>query len=87
MLIGLNQLTTEDCLDILRSIGLERHSSAFKNNKVDGPMLEALLHPHLDQQLMLSLGVNDPSEHHRLVTELFRLKAEGYKTTTGSTST
>ena len=78
MFAGLNQLTTGECLDVLRSIGLPQHSSMFESNQVDGPMLEALIHPHLGQQLMLSLGVNDTSDRHRLVTELYRLKAHGY---------
>lgn len=78
MFAGLNQLTTGECLDVLRSIGLPQHCSMFESNQVDGPMLEALIHPHLGQQIMLSLGVNDTSDRHRLVTELYRLKAHGY---------
>ena len=56
MFAGLNQLTTGECLDALKSIGLPRHCSMFESNQIDGPMLEALIHPHLGQQLMLSLG-------------------------------
>ena len=78
MFAELNQLTTGECLDVLRSIGLPQHCSMFESNQVDGPMLEALIHPHLGQQILLSLGVNDTSDHHQLVTELYRLKAHGY---------
>lgn len=78
MFAGLNQLTTGECLDVLRSIGLPQHCSMFESNQVDGPMLEALIHPHLGQQIMLSLGVNDTSDRHGLVTELYRLKAHRY---------
>lgn len=64
MFAGLNQPTTGECLDVLRSIGLPQHCSMFESNQVDGPMLEALIHPHLGQQIMLSLGVNDTSDCH-----------------------
>jgi len=85
-LTGLHQLTTADCLNILRCIGLEHHCGMFKNNKVDGPMLEAMIHPNLGQQIMASLGVNDSSDQHRLVTEIFRLKTQGYYNNTNTTS-
>ena len=61
----------------------------FESNRVDGPMLEALIHPNLGEQIMVTLGVNDASDRHRLVTELYRLKAHGYNVNkyTNSTTT
>ena len=79
MFAELNQLTTDECLDVLRSIPLPQHCSIFESNQVDGPMMEALIHPQLGQQIMLSLGVYDTSDRRRLVTELYRLKAYVYK--------
>lgn len=84
--VGLHHLTTDDCLDVLRCIGLEHHCAMFQTNKVDGPLLEALIHPNLGQQIMSMLGVNDSSDRHRLITELYRVKTQGYSNTT-STST
>lgn len=82
----LHQLTTDECLDVLRGIGLDHHCNTFLTNKVDGSLLEALMHPTLGHQMLTSLGVTDGPERHRLITELYRVKGQGYNSQKATSS-
>lgn len=68
----------EDCIKVLKNIGLEHHSQHFRVMQVDGPLLEATIHPHVGKQILMSLGIEDDMERNKLVNEVRRLKSGGY---------
>lgn len=82
---ALNQMTLGDCINMLKSVGLTKYEDVFVEKCVDGPMLEAFIHPSFGQELMLSMGITN-NDCLRLVPEIYRIKAHGYNMTT-STST
>ena len=75
---ALNQLTTSDCQDIIKSVGLSKHIEAFSKEGVDGPMLEAFLNPQLGIEMMISVGITEEKDRMVLVREIYRIRARGY---------
>lgn len=70
-------MTTADCLSVIQSVGLAKYSCIFTELSIDGPMLDAFVHPQFGKEVMLSLGISD--EHCLvLVPEIYRLKARGF---------
>lgn len=80
-------MTTADCLSVIYSVGLAKYSNIFTEHSVDGPMLDAFVHPQFGKELMLSLGISE-EDCLVLVPEIYRLKARGFNvcssTVTGS---
>ena len=55
----MNQMTTHDCINMLKSIGLSKYEEVFQEKYVDGPMLEAFIHPNFGRELMMSMGITN----------------------------
>lgn len=75
----IQQLTQENVGRFLEKIGLERYCQTFHENKIDGHMLEAIIHPTLGEGLMKSLGITDERDRLFLVQGIYRIKFQGWK--------
>lgn len=64
---------------ILQKIGLHNYCQLFKDNKIDGSMLEAIIHPTLGEGLMKNLGIVDENDRTCLVKEIYKIKFQGYE--------
>ena len=71
---------TEDIVEaFVNKIGLHSYSKTFKDNKIDGNMLEAIIHPTRGEGLMKSLGIVEENDRMCLVREIFKIKFQGCK--------
>ena len=65
--------------DFYKRIGLHNYCQIFKDNKIDGNMLEAIIHPTLGEGLMKNLGIVDENGRMCLVKEIYKIKFQGYE--------
>ena len=60
--LAIQHLTEDNVEAFLNKIGLHNYSKTFKDNKIDGNMLEAIIHPTLGEGLMKSLGIVEEND-------------------------
>lgn len=76
---AIEQLTEGNVTSFLQKIGLQDYCQTFKDNKVDGHLLEAIIHPTLGDGLMKSLGIHEEGDRMCLVREIYKVKFEGFE--------
>ena len=73
ILPDIQQLTQKNVGRFLAKIGLGRYCQTFRENKIDGYMLEAIIHPTLGEGLMKSLGITDERDRLLLVQGIYMI--------------
>ena len=49
---------------------------SFVKNQIDGPMLEAIIHPVLGNSTLANLGIEKAEEQLKLISEINKMKNE-----------
>ena len=76
---AIQRLTVKNVERFLQKIGLHNYCQIFKDNKIDGSMLEAIIHLTLGEGLMKNLGIVDQNDHMCLFKEICKIKFQGYE--------